>query len=39
MISYCLNCKKDPGSTNPNVSKTSNRRIMLLGKCEVCNSR
>ena len=29
MLSFCLKCKKDTGSINWKVSKTSNGRIML----------
>ena len=38
MLSYCLNCRKDTESKNPNVVKTTNEKIMLLSKYEVCDS-
>ena len=34
MLSYCLKCRKNTESKNPEVVKTKNRRIMLLSKCE-----
>ena len=37
MLSYCLKCRKDTESKNPNV-KTTNEKIMLLSKYEVCDS-
>ena len=39
MLSYCLKCRKNTESKSPKVVKTKNRRIMLLSKCVVCNSR
>ena len=39
MLSYCLKCKKNMKSKNPEVVKTKNRRIMLLSKCVTCNSK
>ena len=30
MLSYCLKCRRDTQSKNPEVVKTKNRRIMLL---------
>ena len=39
MPSYCLKCRKNTESKNPNVVKTENGRIMLLSKCAVCNSK
>ena len=39
MLSYCLKCRKNTESKNPKVTKTKNGRIMLLSKCEVCNSK
>ena len=32
-------CRKNTESKNPNVVKTKNRRIMLLSKCAVCDSK
>ena len=34
MLSYCPKRRK-----NPKVAKTNNRRIMLLSKCPVCDSK
>ena len=39
MLSYCLNCRKNTKSKNPEVVKTKNGRIMLLSKFVVCNSK
>ena len=39
MKSYCLKRKKDTENINPNISKTSNGRTMLLSKCAICNSK
>ena len=39
MVSYCLKCRKNTESKNPKFVKTKNRRIMLLSKCPVCNSK
>ena len=39
MLSYCLKCRKNTESKNPKVVKTKNGRIMLLSKCEVCDSK
>ena len=39
MLSYCLKCRKNTESKNPKVVKTNNRRIMLLSKCALCNSK
>ena len=39
MLQYCLKCRKNTESKNPNVVKTKNRKIMLLSKCEVCDSK
>ena len=36
-LSYCLKCRKNRQSKNPNVSRTKDRRIMLLSKCAVCD--
>ena len=38
MLSYCLNCKKNPESIDPKVSATSNGRTMMLSKCARCSS-
>ena len=39
MLSYCLKCRKNTESKNPKVVRTKNERIMLLSKCEVCDSK
>ena len=39
MLSYCLKCGKITESKNPNFGRTKNRRIMLLSKCAVCESK
>ena len=42
MLSYCLKCKKkkkNSGSINPKVSKTSNSKTMFLSKCAICHSK
>ena len=39
MLSYFLKCRKNTESKNPKVVTTKNRRIMLLSRCTVCNSK
>ena len=39
MLLYCLKCRKNTEKENPKVVKSKNGRIMLLSKCEVCNSK
>ena len=39
MLSYCLKCWKNTESKNLKVVRTKNGRIMLLSKCEMCNSK
>ena len=39
MLSYCLKCRKNTKSKNPEVVRTKNGRIMLLSKCAVCDSK
>ena len=39
MESYCLKCKKYTENINPNVSSTSNGKIVILSKCAICNSK
>ena len=39
MESYCLKCKKHTENINPQVSITSNGKIMILSKCSICNSK
>ena len=38
MLSYCLKCRKNTESINPNVSKTTNGKTIILSKCAVCDS-
>ena len=33
---YCLKCKKYSKNMNPQVSSTSNGRLMILSKCAKC---
>ena len=37
MESYCLKCKKYTRNINPQVSSTSNGKLMILSKCAICN--
>ena len=39
MLSFCLKCKKNTENKNPKFAITKNRRIILLSKCSVCNSK
>ena len=39
MLLFCLKCRENTECKNPKVVKTKNRRIRLLLKCEVCNSK
>ena len=39
MLSYCVKCRKNTESKNPDVLRTKNGRIMLLSKRAVCNSK
>ena len=36
---YCLKCRKYTKKINPQVSSTSNGKIMILSKCAICNSK
>ena len=36
MESYCLKCKKHTKNINPQVSSTSNGKLMILPKCAIC---
>ena len=38
METYCLKCRKYTKNINPQVSSTSNGKIMILSRCEICNS-
>ena len=39
MLSYCLKCKCNTESIDPDVSATSNGRAMVLSKCALCGSK
>ena len=39
MLSYCLKCRKNTQSKNPEVVRTKNGITMLLSKCAACNSK
>ena len=39
MESYCLKCKKYTKNIDPQVSSTSNGKLMILSKCAICNSK
>ena len=39
MESYCLKCKKYIENINPQVSSTSNGKLMILSKCAICGSK
>ena len=39
MLSHRLKCRKNTESKNPEVLKIKNRKIMLLSKYSVCNSK
>ena len=38
MESYCVKCKKNTESVDPQVSSTINGKLMILSKCVICNS-
>ena len=39
ILPYCLKCRKYTESKNPKVVRIKNGKIMLLSKCEVCDSK
>ena len=39
MLSYCFKCKKKTESKKPRAVRTRNRRLMLLLKCEIWDSK
>ena len=39
MLLYCLKCEKNTESKNPVVARRKDRRIMLLSKCAMCDSK
>ena len=36
---YCLKCKRYTKNINPQVSSTSNGKMMILSKCAICGSK
>ena len=36
---YCLKCKKHTKNINPQVSSTSNGKMVIVSKCAICNSK
>ena len=39
MLLYCFKCSKNTENKNPKVARAKNGRILLLSKCEVCDSK
>ena len=39
MESYCLICRKYTENINPQVSSTSNGKVIILSKSAICNSK
>ena len=39
MLFYCLKCRKNTESKNPKVVRTKKTKIILLSKCELCDSK
>ena len=39
MLSYCLKCTKNLQCQSPKVGRTENKRLILLSKCAVFNSK
>ena len=39
MESYCLKCKNNTENIDPEVSSTSNGRLMIISKCAICGSK
>ena len=39
MESCCLTCKKYTKDINPQISSTSNGKLMMLSKCAICDSK
>ena len=39
MESYCLKCKKYTKNVNPQLSSTSNGKMMILSKCAIRGSK
>ena len=39
MLSYRLKCRRNTGSINPKVSKTTNGKALILSTCAICGSK
>ena len=39
MLSYCFKCRRNTESINPNVSKTTNGKTIILSTCDICGSK
>ena len=39
MESYCLKCRKNTKNINPQVSSTSDGKIMILSRYAICNTK
>ena len=39
MESYCLKCKKYTKNIKPQLSSTSNGKLMILSKCAICGGK
>ena len=39
MESYCFKCKKHTKNIDPQVSSTSNGKLMILSKCAICGCK
>ena len=39
MESYCLKCKKHTKNIDPQVSSTTNGKVMILSKCTICGGK
>ena len=39
MVSYYLKCKKITQNNDPVIAETSNGKIMMLSRCNICGSK
>ena len=39
MLFCCLKCQKNTKNINPVVSRTSNGKIMVLSRCDICGCK
>ena len=39
MLPCCLKCKKNTQSNDPIIVKTSNGKIIMLSRCDICVSK